>query len=214
MGRIKTKSTTLTIIEALDDPQIIVNAIKTLIYSSKDLIFDEIQILTTDNLNELSLNLIQKYNIKHTVIKKLGYPLEFSLFCLKDLYKYIKTDHCLLVQRDGYVLNGNLWNDKFLNYDYIGAPCWDNLVGNGGFSLRSFKLLKTTADAPFELNEQSHNCEDMYICKTYRNYFLEKGINFAPVELARNFSMECYNEHYKNSLFGAHRIYNNYWDII
>jgi hypothetical protein len=204
------KNVTLTIIEGFDDAQIILNAIKVLIYSSKDLKFNKIQILSPNNLNETSLELLKTFNINHKIINPLNY-FEYNLFLLKHLHEYIETEYCLLVQNDGYILNGNLWNDDFLSYDFIGAPCWGGQVGNGGFSLRSIKLLKTTADATFELNEQSHLCEDYYICQTHREYFLNKGIKFAPPELAKDFSMEPYNQHFKNVLFGAHRIRNNYW---
>jgi hypothetical protein len=204
------KNVTLTIIEGFDDAQIILNAIKVLIYSSKDLDFSSIQILSPNNLNKTSLELLEKFKIEHKIIKPLNY-IEYNLFLLKHLHEYIQTQYCLLTQNDGYVLNGNLWHNDFLSYDYIGAPCWGGQVGNGGFSLRSIKLLKTTADAPFELNEHSHFCEDYYICQTHREYFLEKGIKFAPMELAKKFSMEPYQDHFKNVLFGGHRIRNNYW---
>jgi hypothetical protein len=204
------KDVTLTIIEGFEDAQIILNAIKVLIYSSKDLKFDKIQILSPDNLNRESLELLKTFNITHKIISPLNY-IEYNLFLLKHLHKYTETEYCLLIQNDGYVLNGNLWNNDFLHYDYIGAPCWGGQVGNGGFSLRSIKMLKTTAEAPFELNEQSHFCEDYYICQTNKNYFLEKNIKFAPLELAKVFSMEPYHEHFKDVLFGAHRIRHDYW---
>ena len=47
---------------------------------------------------------------------------QYSEFCIKELYKYFDTDFVLVVQHDGYILNGDAWNDEFYNYDYIGAP--------------------------------------------------------------------------------------------
>jgi hypothetical protein len=65
---------------------------------------------------------------------------EYSHFMIKELYKYFSTDYVLVIQADGYVLNGKSWLPEFLHYDYIGAP-WaypdGKNVGNGGFSIRS-----------------------------------------------------------------------------
>ena len=41
---------------------------------------------------------------------------EYSKFLIKELYKYFDTEFCLVIQHDGYVLNGKSWQDKF--YDY------------------------------------------------------------------------------------------------
>ena len=75
----------------------------------------------------------------------------YSAFCLKNLSEYVSTDFCLVFQSDGFVLNPEFWTDEFLSYDYIGAP-WPSYlefgpaegqqVGNGGFSLRSKRLLE------------------------------------------------------------------------
>src|SRR6266850_1256662 len=55
--------------------------------------------------------------------------------------QYVKTSHILTIQWDGWVINPHLWNDDWLQYDYIGAPWDDGCVGNGGFSLRSKRLM-------------------------------------------------------------------------
>lgn len=118
----------------------------------------------------------------------------YSEFMIKKLHEYVDTDYCLIIQHDGYVLNAEAWSNEFLKYDYIGAPWeWyqdDMKVGNGGFSLRSKKLL--TAYAYDELISETHP-EDHAIGRTYRR-LLEKhhDIKFAPVELARQFSIEAY----------------------
>src|SRR5262249_8179811 len=58
---------------------------------------------------------------------------EYSKFVIKDLNKYVQTSHVLIMQHDGFVLNYRAWDERFLDYDYIGAPwCYtDGLsVGN------------------------------------------------------------------------------------
>src|SRR5690349_6263238 len=65
---------------------------------------------------------------------------EYNRVVMKEVYKYFTTDYCLLIQNDGYILNGECWDEEFLKYDYIGAK-WlytdGKNVGNGGFSLRT-----------------------------------------------------------------------------
>ena len=47
---------------------------------------------------------------------------DYSKFIVYDLAGYIKTNYALVVQYGGYVLRPEKWSDKFLSYDYIGAP--------------------------------------------------------------------------------------------
>ena len=60
-------------------------------------------------------------NIRHQPCRPFGY-LEYNLFVLYQLMYYIDTDYCLIVQNDGWVLNGQNWQDAYREYDYIGAP--------------------------------------------------------------------------------------------
>ena len=60
-------------------------------------------------------------NILHQPCRPFGY-LEYNLFVLYQLMYYIETDYCLIVQNDGWVLNGQNWQDAYREYDYIGAP--------------------------------------------------------------------------------------------
>ena len=75
---------------------------------------------------------------------------EYSQFVLKSLPAYIDTDHVLLVQWDGYVVNPAAWDPAFLHCDYIGAKWFwaeeGKRIGNGGFSLRSRRLLEALQD--------------------------------------------------------------------
>ena len=132
---------------------------------------------------------------------------EYSLFMVKDLYKYIDTDYVLIIQSDGYVKNPAAWTDEFLKYDYIGATWWYNdkfNVGNGGFSLRSKKLLQIIAT---DRSIVKTHPEDHHICRTYGRYLAKKfGIRFAPDEVAKKFSIEGYRQKDKtySGQFGFH----------
>ena len=133
----------------------------------------------------------------------------YSHFVIKELGQYVDTDFVLLIQWDGYVLNGAAWSDEFLAYDYIGAKwTWHrdgHTVGNGGFSLRSKRLLDALRDphiVPLPL-------EDEAICRTYRGYLeAQHGIRFAPEPVADRFSFEASS--FSAVPFGFHGLFN-FW---
>jgi Protein of unknown function (DUF5672) len=123
-------------------------------------------------------------------IKRLASRADYSRFMLRDLAGHIQTSHALCIQWDGYVLNGRAWQSAFLDYDYIGAP-WphfcDHLnVGNGGFSLRSRRLLAACTALPLDGKDP----EDIVISRLCRRQLEAQGIRFAPESLARQFSYE------------------------
>ena len=112
-------------------------------------------------------------DIEHKEIPNLGYQ-EYSLFVVYALHQFIDTEFAIIVQEDGWVLNGEAWSDEFTNYDFIGAPihlarvtdesgqskvyqgfgwthfsnnenCKIENVFNGGFSIRSKRFLEAPA---------------------------------------------------------------------
>lgn len=119
----------------------------------------------------------------------------------------IQTSHILLIQWDGWVLNEHCWNPDWLDFDYIGAP-WDwhpeNRVGNGGFSLRSRRLLKFLAEHPKEF--PIRNPEDDTLCRKYRAALELEGFRWAPESLARRFSFERTRN--PQATFGFHGLFN------
>ena len=164
----------------------------------------------------------QKYpDIEYVSIPPLNSVDDYNEIIFQDLHKYFETSHCLIVQSDSFVVNSNLWKEEFLEFDYIGAP-WSNkiqlnpnlvlhleknTVGNGGFSLRSHKLAKTTAKIDFNSLKFPLKSEDIIICHYLYKEMLNNGIRFAPPELAAQFSMENVNHLYGqdiNSVFGFH----------
>jgi tetratricopeptide (TPR) repeat protein len=132
----------------------------------------------------------------------------YSAFVLHALADYIETEFVLIIQWDGYVINSAAWHDEFLQHDYIGAV-WGHLtdtfrVGNGGFSLRSKKLL--SACRQIALEGETLN-EDDLVCRKHR-CILERefGIRFAPEKIAERFSFELT---YPGALpFGFHGLFN------
>ena len=132
----------------------------------------------------------------------------YNQIVIESLAKIISTTHTLIVQYDGFALNETLWDEMFLSYDYIGAP-WPNFeyhqVGNGGFSLRSKRLIEIVADLA-HLRPQ-YEAEDLFICRTIRPILENKfHIRFAPPEVALKFSFE--SPSHSKSAFGFHGVLN------
>ena len=116
---------------------------------------------------------------------------QYSKMVMKDLNNFIHTDFVMLFQNDGFIDNIGKWDESFLKYDYVGAPWWykdDNNVGNGGFSIRSKKLLQILSS---DESIEKYDPEDHHICRVYGDYLRKQhGINFAPEHVARKFSVE------------------------
>ena len=161
----------------------------------KDFQFAKIKLLTS----------IPSKNKNIITIEPILSTKAYSEFILKQMNDYIDTHFALIIQYDGFILNPDAWDDQYLQYDYIGAPLWveDKLVvGNGGFSLRSKKLIELLQNDKDILIEEKPNHkygqnEDWIISVIKRKYLENKGIRFAPIKLAHEFSFE------KNKKYGA-----------
>lgn len=120
----------------------------------------------------------------------------------------IKTSHFLLTQYDSWVLNPSMWLNKFLEYDYLGAPWvaykdpWK--VGNGGFSLRSTAFAQWAAH-----NLAFAKPEDEALCRTYRPQLEAAGFKFGPLWAANIFSFE---DTLPRNTFGYHGVFN--WPFV
>jgi len=150
-------------------------------------------------------------NIRWRKVDRMNYQ-QYSLFCMHALHNFVETEFCLLVQEDGWVLDGRNWRDDYYQYDYIGAPCHAALVGeryysgynwldqpnpivvqNGGFSLRSRKFLTTPSchGVMYMFFQVQPFCnEDVQLTCLMRSRLEELGIRYAPIELAKHFSVE------------------------
>lgn len=160
-------------------------ACRALKYSARDISFAEVALFTSGD--------IRCSGITAHKIEMLSGLAEYSRFCLKELIRHISTDFIITVQADGFIINPNLWLDEFLCYDYIGAPwpvdapwCTRNRVGNGGFSLRSRKLMELAACLDDDFKH-----EDVLLTNTCYEYFVSNGCRYAPVELAMKFALEA-----------------------
>jgi hypothetical protein len=131
----------------------------------------------------------------------------YSEFMLRGLRPHVSTSHCLVVQWDGYVVDAGRWDPAFLHWDYIGAPLrgidGPRAVGNGGFSLRSRRLLDALAAPGIVIGHP----EDVAICHDNRERLEQThGIRFAPVEVATRFAYERLAP--PGPTFGFHGLFN------
>lgn len=125
----------------------------------------------------------------------------YNLFTLRQLHQFVRTDYCLTVHTDGFLLNASCWQRSFFEYDYIGATwppdAWNNhtgMVGNSGFCLRSRRCLEWTARLPGVLlsrHKQQHGkvVDDLCLCFDYREASAA-ALRIAPVAVAERFSRE------------------------
>lgn len=194
--------------------------------------------------------------IKHVPVAPFGYT-DYSLFILYMLGEFIETEFALIVQDDGWVLSGKNWRSEFLDYDMVGAPGhlagvrdpqggityyrgfhWETMIDrpgmqidivyNGGFSLRSKKLMT----APRRLNlpfiippvskmvgppwkmqwDSDLSLEDVQLCTALRPDLERAGIRFAPLDVAACFAFEHLGHYLHDDLeleqvFGQHSKY-------
>jgi hypothetical protein len=148
------------------------------------------QISFGDSLLLSDVDVAVPAGIRRTPIQPLRSAANYSHFMLRELADHIRTEHVLVVQWDGFVLDAAQWTDAFLDCDYIGAP-WpqfsdDRKVGNGGFSLRSRRLLRACQDERFE----AEHPEDVAIGRLNRTFLEHQGCRFADDALAESFSFE------------------------
>jgi hypothetical protein len=188
--------------------------------SIENIKFDKYYFFTNgiDNIKISRFKNLSKVNLEIFYIPEIRNKSEYSKFCLVNLNDYISTDFCLTIQHDGYIINPECWTDKFLDFDYVGAPWpsnwgYKNRIGNGGFCLKSKKFLETSyqifKDFDFEIDldrsiyDISVN-EDFLTSNVYYEEMISKGIKFADVETASAFSIEHPIIEMKDKTFGFH----------
>lgn len=122
----------------------------------------------------------------------------------------VATSHALIVQWDSGIVSQAQWSERFLAYDYVGAPWgWHGdkyEVGNGGFSLRSRRLMQHVAERrqDFPLGRP----EDDQLCRHYRPDLERAGFRWAPTDLALQFSFERTGFSGIDRHFGYHGVFN------
>ena len=212
---------------AIDNTHRIENTIKAIYTSISEINFGKIKLITTKEN-------IDKYYSDNPEIKfeEMVYNISdintYSKYMIYELHNHVDTEFVMNIQDHGFIINPSMWTNEFFEYDYIGAP-WKvrsdayidpfgnhQRVGNGGFSLRTKKLLELPLSEKIEWNVNQGDfyqhmgvgelAEDGIICVHNRHIYEAAGCKFAPLEIAQNFSREQnIPENMKLETFGFHK---------
>lgn len=159
------------------------NTVKAILFSMKMCKFKYIQILSCIDISIPGIKIIK--------IPPMSYN-DYSHFMIKSYNDYIDTKYVLHIHDDGFIINPSSWTDEFLEYDYIGA-LWDYdqepyRCGNGGFTLRSKKLLEICQ----KYCTPGHP-EDLFICRYNRELLDSYNIKFPNYNIAAKFAIESHH---------------------
>jgi len=191
MSKLNLKNITLVAMTSV----LIEDTIKALCYSSKDINFGCVKLISSLNPS-LPDTITLDYIDPITSIDEWNYNIVYNL------HKYIDTEFAILIHDDGFIVNPSSWRDDFLDYDYIGAP-WAHMhlldsngvpvrVGNS-VSLRSKKLMSIPSNVGMKWQKFDGNYnEDTQICVWNRDIFLKEDIKYANYDVAKYFSHEEY----------------------
>jgi hypothetical protein len=139
----------------------------------------------------------QVEGVRFVETAKIASSADYSNFVMHELHEHVSTEFVLIIQYDGFILNPSAWDPEFLQFDYIGAKMRVDggyIVGNGGFSLRSRKLLHALRDDDQIKRYDAHAgpaLEDIAICRTYRDILESRHkIRFGSESAADGFAAE------------------------
>jgi hypothetical protein len=169
---------------------------KMIVFPGKDNIED-----VKNSVKSLDSAKQSRVSIKDLDIKNMDIDAYNSLMMSRRILDEIPTEVFMVVQTDSLICRGNTGLlDKFMKYDYVGAP-WKghNSVGNGGFSLRrKTKMLEVLDNCP-KLN---HN-EDGFFSAGCEGHTVFK----PSAEEAEEFSVETiFNG---KAPFGIHKAWHH-----
>ena len=181
---IRLKNVTMVALDFRTEGDHVERAAKALEYSKRCIEFGAVKIISNRRPTNLPAG------VQHVQVDVPNSLDAYNRFVFGQLADHVETSHCLLIQPDGFVINPSAWDNDFLSYDFVGAPNTRDAVLNGGFSLRSRKLLNLCK----ELKDEPYGVEDEAICVRFRSWLEAKGVQFAPADLALKFSVETYTK--------------------
>ena len=109
---------------------------------------------------------------------------------------FIETEKCWIVHEDGFCIDESKWKPEFLDWDYLGAAWADGVVGNGGNTIISRRLMQAAMRLPFSVKVYpppdgwAYYASDVWLCRIHREFLESKGFKWAPRDLALEFSVE------------------------
>ncbi len=210
---------TLISYDNVDDPS---RTLRALHYSSREIKFADVVLVCRIRPDGVNGTTIQKVHEKGRAAATNWHAY--------GVMNYVQTDFALCIHHDGYVINPQAWRDDWLQYDFIGAP-WPasshpchpgksesvGRVGNDGFCLKSRAFMEAchemrslfiagTKRPPDRFGQELGS--DTFYCQHQRPALEQRGITFAPVEVAADFSWETNIEEIPGDRPGAFGFHN------
>src|SRR3989344_6889350 len=90
--------------------------VKALEYSARDIKFGKIKLIT-----DIKPENLPDY-IEFCKIEKITSIDQWCYEVVYNLGNYIDTEFALLIHPDGFVVHSEVWNNDWLQYDFVGAP--------------------------------------------------------------------------------------------
>ncbi len=177
----------------------IYETVKAMEYSMRGIEFGDAVLITHKRPCYLPKNIRYSHTDILDDIDKFNYKMVY------ELRDHIRTDFCLIVHADGFVIHPENWSDEFLEYDYIGSPwplpkndyAYRDSEGNicrvgNSVSLRSKRLLDfpVTHNLKWEKVFDGFYNEDIFLCCHAKPLMEKEGLKWAPLELAVKFGRE------------------------
>lgn len=200
MSKLQLPTVTLVAIDCLNANK----AIKVLEHCKSLCDFGDVKLLT-------SIPIEYQHRVK---ILPLNSLIAYSIFMLTRFNQYINTEHCLIVQCDGWILNPESFDPTWLENDYT-APLYMqyDYCGSGGFSLRSKKIMDYAAEITPKWDGTQKDAERI---QSLQNYY-EDGVislsgkfsqfKIATLEQAADFGQAGNRnpQYFRERPFGYHR---------
>ena len=161
---------------------------------NKEFLLEIISNLSDNYKNRIKLVNLNVSNLTINDYNKLLYT--------RDFYEHIPTEIFLVFQTDTIICSkykDNIYN--FIKYDYVGAPLffYNNLVGNGGLSLRrKTKMLELIDECITTTDYWSLGPEDCFFSVGCKDIPIYK----PDYTEAKTFSIESF---YNKNSFGIHK---------
>ncbi len=141
-------------------------------------------------------------------VKKGPWPdrYECTKFQWYEIPEIVQTEFFLLVHYDAWILDGSLWEQQFLDYDYMGAPWWYDDLNVGHGTLRSIRLMRFLAENRNRLPIE--HPEDNVLSRRYRPALEEEGFRWPTEQVASRFMLECTRPSLDSKHFMFHDVFN------
>lgn len=125
-------------------------------------------------------NLINNLGIEVKIINTYKTSItreDYSIMLLKSTFwKQFHGEYLIIYQEDSLIFKK--FNNKFLKYDYIGAPWVNRKVGNGGLSFRNknimIKICETFFDSKMNFMEENVRLLNIIKSKLRKKYLGEE----------------------------------------